>query len=1060
MQGIETLVMDENVMRDIEHDVMANLKNFQRATVERIDQLFREGRNRVLVADEVGLGKTLIARGCIAKTGLLCAEKHDDLFKVVYVCSNQNIARKNIGKLDVYNVGGFDNLSDSRLSMQHLRIVEQEIGHTETNRDVQLIPLTPYTSFKMTSGKGTVNERALMFAIFRRMPQFVEHMASLEKNLSKGADKGWRSWAREFYENKVETAAQKTSQTGNPYPETLINDINDRYPDLIRKIIGSLEADKEFDASLINEMRKMFARISVERLEPDLVIMDEFQRFKFLLAEDDTDMGMIAQKFLSSDRTRVLLLSATPYKLYDTLEEMEEKPDGDHYREFMQVMHFLFNRDGERRRFDAVWAEYSQMLQIIRRFDIQLIKREKDKAERELYRGVCRTERLSVMNGEDFIDSDSAGHPLDVDPLEIQSYVEGCRFVENVFGRNGKIPMDYAKSCPFLLSFMSNYVLMDKLRRYFENHKEELPKRHGLLWVDTNKINDYKPLPKTNARLELLKRHMFEQYKSHLYLWVPPSMPYYPLEGVYRGSRGFSKVLLFSAWEMVPRMIGSLISYEAERLTIAEAAKENGRNTRYYLKRRYPYGRLNGGNEWFLLYPSKTLAGFYSPISCFNGKMTLARIKRLISAKIRENLPTDKPIGGSPDNRWYLVAPMLMDGLEYAKEWASNWDDPGNKTKCDALISELKRDGASLDDLEMGAMPGDLVDILLLMAIGSPAVCIYRSNGGNAQNAAKLADVFVNRFNTSEATAVVQLAYSRKKSDESHWVDVLNYCVDGCFQAMFDEYHHLLMEEVQFSADKDKEQKIFEKMYGSDGKNGTISLHSATYTIETPDSFRRKVMKEQDGKKLRSSMRAHFAVGFISNKSDSDQLVNRKENIQDAFNSPMRPFVLASTSIGQEGLDFHNYCRKIMHWNLPGNPIDFEQREGRVNRYKCLAIRQNLAEQYGGGSFVNDVWKEIFDKASADLHRDGESELIPFWCLGKKQAFKIERIVPMYPLSQDQLRYQRLIKILSLYRMTLGQARQEELLQYIFQNFDDTESLKDLFIDLSPFSRQGDGPKQ
>ena len=66
----------------------------------------------------------------------------------------------------------------------------------------------------------------------------------------------------------------------------------------------------------------------------------------------------------------------------------------------------------------------------------------------------------------------------------------------------------------------------------------------------------------------------------------------------------------------------------------------------------------------------------------------------------------------------------------------------------------------------------------------------------------------------------------------------------------------------------------------------------------------------------------------------------------------------------------------------------------------------------------------------------------------------------MYPLSQDQLRYQRLIKILSLYRMTLGQARQEELLQYIFQNFDDTESLKDLFIDLSPFSRQSDGTKQ
>ena len=64
---------------------------------------------------------------------------------------------------------------------------------------------------------------------------------------------------------------------------------------------------------------------------------------------------------------------------------------------------------------------------------------------------------------------------------------------------------------------------------------------------------------------------------------------------------------------------------------------------------------------------------------------------------------------------------------------------------------------------------------------------------------------------------------------------------------------------------------------------------------------------------------------------DNSKVVMRKENIRNAFNSPMRPFVLATTSIGQEGLDFHNYCRVIMHWNLPSNPIDLEQREGRKN---------------------------------------------------------------------------------------------------------------------------------
>lgn len=60
----------------------------------------------------------------------------------------------------------------------------------------------------------------------------------------------------------------------------------------------------------------------------------------------------------------------------------------------------------------------------------------------------------------------------------------------------------------------------------------------------------------------------------------------------------------------------------------------------------------------------------------------------------------------------------------------------------------------------------------------------------------------------------------------------------------------------------------------------------------------------------------------------------------------------------------------------------------------------------------------------------------------------------MYPMSKDEINYERLIKILSLYRLTLGQARQEELLEYIFKECEDTKELKKLFIDLSPFSKE------
>lgn len=252
--------------------------------------------------------------------------------------------------------------------------------------------------------------------------------------------------------------------------------------------------------------------------------------------------------------------------------------------------------------------------------------------------------------------------------------------------------------------------------------------------------------------------------------------------------------------------------------------------------------------------------------------------------------------------------------------------------------------------------------------------------------------------------------------------------------------------------------KLKEKLVVINEKYGDSSSDTATYIADTYPDFKKRINgadKKSDGCRIRSS----YAVGFTKDAGDNSKVVMRKENIRNAFNSPMRPFVLATTSIGQEGLDFHNYCRVIMHWNLPGNPIDLEQREGRINRFKCLAIRQNVADKYGkaeGITFKRDIWAEMFEAAKAEK-QDDQSELVPFWCFGKNQSVKIERLVPMYPMSKDEVNYERLIKILSLYRLTLGQARQEELLEYLFKEFKDTSGLKKLFIDLSPFSKRKEG---
>ena len=116
----------------------------------------------------------------------------------------------------------------------------------------------------------------------------------------------------------------------------------------------------------------------------------------------------------------------------------------------------------------------------------------------------------------------------------------------------------------------------------------------------------------------------------------------------------------------------------------------------------------------------------------------------------------------------------------------------------------------------------------------------------------------------------------------------------------------------------------------------------------------------------------------------------------------------------------------------------------------------DVAEYLEDITFKRDIWTEMFEAAKAEKQND-QSELVPFWCFGKNQSVKIERLVPMYPMSKDEVNYERLIKILSLYRLTLGQARQEELLEYLFKEFKETSGLKKLFIDLSPFSKGKEG---
>jgi hypothetical protein len=56
-----------------------------------------------------------------------------------------------------------------------------------------------------------------------------------------------------------------------------------------------------------------------------------------------------------------------------------------------------------------------------------------------------------------------------------------------------------------------------------------------------------------------------------------------------------------------------------------------------------------------------------------------------------------------------------------------------------------------------------------------------------------------------------------------------------------------------------------------------------------------------------------------------------------AFNSPLFPEVLVSSSVMGEGIDLHRFCRHVIHHDGYWNPSTLEQQTGRLDRIRCKA---------------------------------------------------------------------------------------------------------------------------
>lgn len=1010
---------------------LGSLKAFQRRTVDYVFGRFYDPENPVfqfLVADEVGLGKTLVARGVIARAIEHLWDKTDRI-DILYICSNQAIAAQNLNRL---NVLGRQALAlPTRMTLVPLQMKGERL--LSANK-VNFISLTPGTTFDLRSSTGVAEERALLFHLLQPVvspPCGLQNMLQCDV----GAER-WKSWIkRDVSLEGVDTALIDRFRKDVGQDAVLTSDLQKAVELFSRRRDQYPSGMTSSRNAVIARLRGKLSHACVDALQPDLIIMDEFQRFPDLL-HGESDAAHLARELFNyrdpqGNAVRTLLLSATPYRMLTLQGDQAE--DGDHYGDFLATLTFLFGQARGRQMVDALDQEMRAFRTALHGLPATRgdALSQKAKVETSLKQVMCRTERVSsTIDRDSMVCEPKTALAVHVDDLRQAMAISSvARVLE------APDVIEYWKSAPYLLNFMRDYALK-RVMKEKEGAKPSTALVNAMATaksacLDHDQLNAYAPIEPANGRMRAVMDDVFRDGLEQN-LWIPPALPYY---GDAIPDARPTKALIFSSWTMVPDAIAATLSYEAERRMGA------GQAGRGYFDQKRPRplqfrladGRLAGLRALLLIYPSPVLAELGDPLAMIAGhtkRLSYADMRSQVAERLKGKL-ADMAARGSAESEggfaeWAL--PAAIDALagNGALRWIDASDGMGSLASEDAFkdhVAALK--AAAFGDL--GPVSTDALDLLVDVALGSPAICALRALRRVAPDlawddpsllsaSANVAWGFRTLFNQHEAVALL-----RRGEEDRYWHRVLTFSAEQNLQAVLDEYAHYLVDAQGLSAATPGERVIGLGKAMSDA----LSIRPSQIDVDNPTitEGRLKVDKFQ--------MRGRFAMR-LADYRDEEGSVARLGGVRDAFNSPFRPFVLATTSVGQEGLDFHPYCYRVYHWNLPGNPVDLEQREGRVHRFKGHAVRLNVAHNHGRELWArsaasSDPWAQMFAAARAATGSD--TDLAPYWlCEG---PVKVERRVPILPFSRETQRLEWLKRSLTVYRLAFGQPRQDDLLGYL-----------------------------
>jgi uncharacterized membrane protein YkvA (DUF1232 family) len=1028
------------------------LAEYQRAAVDLIFKRLTDdsGSKRFLLADEVGLGKTIVARGVIEK---LLENRRRELV-VVYLCSNAEIGEQNREKLA------------PKAARAVRRVTElARTGGESSAGPLKLFAFTPGTSLSLNT--GLASERRLLLFLLRRGLRKPTHKKAWRNYFRCGVTADtWltntspRAIREEFF-RQVPVELQRAIANRWREPVTLGYDpkpicLADALDSEVAEFASYGEEPPEHVRrrrnQVVAKLRHALQREAVAHLQPDLVILDEVQRFKDVLDQEHDPTSIAAQLF-ARRRTAVLVLSATPYKLL--ILRHDEEADGSHYEDFLRTIAFLQRLPAKElpQQLEARLGEFAKRLgegQFLLQAD-ESLRDLKLKIEDELRKVVCRTERnWYVQDVTKGIEEVFPTKEEEIASGDIADFLRLRRFLLDKAQSSFHIT-DYWKSAPAVLTFMDgDYAVMKHARE-----QRSLPK--GLIQPESALDR----LPSRSHRVRTLLRRFLgeEPADSWKYLWIAPSYRYWS-GGLYGESRGPTKFLVFSHWRFVPKAISILMSREVARRI----------QTRDDSLLPLRFGDKKSFHVFEVCLPSFVLARLVDPARlAAEGLFTTADDLVEIAKKRLRKLLEDSSVSIAETGQhstWQALARIEGASQEDGGIFAHALRRLAGGSELDITESLERHRDDFVEWMKDQQTPLKLseakLDRLARTACFSPAVSLVRAlstvYGRHELLAAGLLSVCLGPLRRYFNRPVVQGIIRNAIPEGFYSERVVRYAREAHLQAVLDEFAFLLGD--QQPGRPEAALETISRVLGLGQGSPAINTTSPT----------------TDGERLRdtTALPTHIALAFGDQRADNQSAddetqSSRKTSIREAFNSPFWPFVVATTSVGQEGLDFHLYCRDIIHWNLPSNPVDLEQREGRINRRACLAVRSSIAKDWTLHEALarlampaGNPWQWVFraaDEQGASMrHKHG---LYPYWIYEGSNDAKVplRRHLVFFRGSSDEARYRLLKEQLSLYRLVFGQPRQADLLETLMKQVQEAElsgldairqQLPNYMINLSP----------